>query len=72
MTACSVAGPDCPDTSHGQPTDRCARCGCSRGTHHEVRLVNGGTALRCRGHHLSGGHSGMVQQCGCAEYEAAS
>lgn len=27
---------------------------------------------RCLGHHMSGGISGMVQQCGCPKYQARS
>lgn len=69
MSTCTVGGPNCPDTSHGQLTEPCARCGCARRTHHPVQLTDGGIAWQCRGHHLSGGHSGMVQQCGCREFE---
>lgn len=68
MTACTVAGPSCPDTSHGAVAEPCAHCGCARRTHHAVALTDGGTAQMCRGHHLSGGHSGMVQKCGCTDY----
>lgn len=58
-----------PDTSLQGDPEPCAHCGCGRRRHHPVQLVDGGTAHMCRGHVLSGGAAGMVQQCGCTDYE---
>lgn len=70
MTYDPSCGPSCPDTSHGHRNMPCALCGCGRSTHHDVQLTGGGTALMCRGFHLSGGHSGRVMRCGCIAYQA--
>lgn len=58
-----------PDTSLRGDPEPCARCGCGRRTHHTVKLIDGGKATPCRGHQLSGGRAGSLQQCGCHDFE---
>lgn len=52
----------------GSGPENC-KCGHSHSMHRPTLLVTGESVLRCGGHHVSGGISGMVQQCGCPVYQ---
>lgn len=67
-----MTAPALPETVP-QPSDTCARCGCtwSWHTHRDGTPRQGWQASRftganyCGNHKLSGGAAGMLQWCGC-------